>query len=433
MSERAQEYFRKADDKIEFAPALPGVDLPWYVDAAELLSEPDPGPTPWLVEDVMVDRALVAVVGRWKTTKSFGMLDVCLSVATGRPAFGTFAVPEPGPVVFVNEESGRAALWRRLDALCRGRAIDPESLRGRLLVAPNARVRLDDEGWQARLLALGRQLTPRLIVFDPLARMKDPGRVENEQSGMAPLIEFLRQLRDESGAAVAFVHHTGHQGEHMRGSSDLESAWETRLRWKRDGQASVVTVESEHREAEAAPSFDYRIAWDGLSRSMRFEAIEDEQLGRVREYMDAHPDASANEVHKAVGGARSKVLELVKTARERGTEAPEPPSTTSAEPKAGRGTPSAAFRRLGTTTTTAVEVLVPDVQYHPSLNDRPLIGDAGYLERLFAAFGEGHATEAEWHLGERTHRFLSLIATCDPRSQISLPDERFRKKRRSHA
>ena len=29
------------------------------------------------------------------------------------------AVPNPGPVVFVNEESGKAALWRRLDALSR--------------------------------------------------------------------------------------------------------------------------------------------------------------------------------------------------------------------------------------------------------------------------------------------------------------------------
>ena len=43
---------------------------------------------------------------------------------------------------------------------------------------------------------------------------------------MAALIEFLRILRDETSAAVAFVHHTGHQGEHMRGSSDLESAFQ---------------------------------------------------------------------------------------------------------------------------------------------------------------------------------------------------------------
>ena len=60
----------------------------WTIDAADLLAEPDPGPTPWLVEGLMVDQAIVACVGRWKTTKSYGMLDLEISIATGRPAFG---------------------------------------------------------------------------------------------------------------------------------------------------------------------------------------------------------------------------------------------------------------------------------------------------------------------------------------------------------
>jgi RecA-family ATPase len=116
----------------------------WLVDAADLLAEPDPGPTPWLVEGLIVDQALAAVVGKWKTTKSWGMLEVAVSIATGTPAFGTAAVPQPGPVVYVIEESGRRALWRRLDSLCRGHAIHPDQLRDRLLLAANARVKLDD-------------------------------------------------------------------------------------------------------------------------------------------------------------------------------------------------------------------------------------------------------------------------------------------------
>jgi RecA-family ATPase len=141
----------------------------WLLDAGELLGEPDPGPTPWLVDGLIVDRAIVACVGRWKTTKSYALLELCVSVATGRPAFGKLAVRQ-GPVVFINEESGRAALWRRLDALCRGRAILREELFDQLYVAANARVRLDDGGWQRELVVIGQELLPRLIVFDPLAR-----------------------------------------------------------------------------------------------------------------------------------------------------------------------------------------------------------------------------------------------------------------------
>ena len=58
------------------------------IDAADLLAQPDPGPTPWLVEGLIVDQVLIAAVGRWKTTKSYGLLDICISIATGRPAFG---------------------------------------------------------------------------------------------------------------------------------------------------------------------------------------------------------------------------------------------------------------------------------------------------------------------------------------------------------
>lgn len=276
----------------------------WLVDAAELLGRPDPGPTPWLVDGLIVDRALIAAVGRWKTTKSYALLDVCISIATGRPAFGRLEIPTPGPVVFVNEESGLVALWRRLDALCRGRAINPEELRGRLHVSANARMRLDDAAWQNELLELGAALKPRLFVFDPLARMKDSARDENAQADMAVLIEFVRHLRDETDAAVAFVHHTGHAGGNMRGSSDLESAWETRLTWDRDGQSPLVTIDSTHREAEPSDPIRYRIAWDGQTRTMRFELDAEQGLpplaDRIRDYVDANPKSKGRDIAKGV-------------------------------------------------------------------------------------------------------------------------------------
>lgn len=295
----------------------------WLLDAADLLAEPDPGPTAWLVEGLIVDGAIVAAVGRWKTTKSYGLLDVCIAVATGRPAFGTLTIPNPGPVIFVNEESGRAALWRRLDALCRGRAINPEELRGRLHVGANARVKLDDPDWQKRLLELGQEIRPRLFVFDPLARMKDSARDENAQGDMAALMEFLRVLRDESGATVAFVHHTGHLGGHMRGSSDLESVWETRLTWTREGQSPLVEIESEHREAESGPTIKYRINWHGETRTMRFDLVADEHgptlSDRIVEYLAEHGPSSTDAVRAAVNVRRSDVLRTLTQLEQAGT------------------------------------------------------------------------------------------------------------------
>jgi hypothetical protein len=291
----------------------------WYVDAADLLAEPDPGPTQWLVEDLVVEEALTAAVGRWKTTKSYAMLELAISIVSGQPAFGALAIPEPGPVVFVIEESGRAALWRRLDALSRGRAIVREDLRG-LLLAPNKRVKLDDEGWQARLVELGQRVRPRLFIFDPLSRMKQPARDESASKDMATVIEFLRLLRDETGAGVSFVHHLGHQGEHMRGSSDLESVWESRLSWKKNEQG-LIELASEHREAEAGPTLRYRISWDAETRTIRFplEQLPAELLESVRAYLAENPDASASDVVTALGRRKQEVLRAVREIRSGGS------------------------------------------------------------------------------------------------------------------
>jgi hypothetical protein len=310
-------------DELEQSYPPPGRGHSWLVNAADLLAEPDPGPTPWLIDKLIVDKALVAAVGRWKTTKSYGLLDMCISIVSGRPAFGTLDVPNPGPVVFVNEESGRTALLRRLDALCRGRAIDREEVRD-LHLAANTRIKLDEGAWWDELIDVGRDLRPRLFVFDPLARMKGATREENAQTEMATVIEFLRQLRDDSGAGVLFVHHTGHAGRHMRGTSDLESAWETRLQWTRDGQSPLVTVESEHREAEASEPLQYRIAWDADTRSMRFNLVEQEAAlppltDRVLDYLREHPNQRVEEIAKGLQTRTSDVRRTLRASSEAGT------------------------------------------------------------------------------------------------------------------
>jgi hypothetical protein len=326
--------------------------------ASNLLAEPDPGPTPFLIEDMVVDQAIVAIVGRWKTTKTYAMLDGAISVVTGQPFLGRLAVPDPGPVVLVLEESGRAALWRRLDSLCRGRAIDRDALAD-LYYAANQGVRLDDAGWQKELVDAGKALRPRLFIFDPLARLKAPGRDESAQKEYAFVIEFMRHLRTQTGATVAFVQHTGHTGDHMRGTSDLESVWESRLSFRRDG--GTITIKAEHREAEDAAELSYRLAWDETTRTIRLEATDDP----IATYLAAHPDASANEVFKALGGNRPQVLEAVKRHREQlvpnaGTTLVPPPFGTPSA--SGTPEPPLPFRGEGSGTTSrsaGTKTLVP--------------------------------------------------------------------------
>lgn len=282
-------------------------DSGWLESAADLLAEPDPGTTPFAVEGLIVDQAVAAVQGSYKVGKTWLLLELARAIVTGDPALGCFAVPRPGPVIVVLEESGRKALHRRLGALCRGTGTDPADLAD-LHFAANRRVRLDDPGWRDALLEAGQAIRPRAIVFDPLARLKGAEVDEDSQREMGPVLDFLRDLRDHAGGAVVWSHHTGHEGRRLRGTSDLEAYWESKVTVRREPEG-VCELESEHREAEAGPTVRYRLAWHDLSRSIRLAPIEAPERRRTLrdelvEHVAANPGDGVEAIATAIGRRR---------------------------------------------------------------------------------------------------------------------------------
>ena len=285
-----------------------------------------------------MEQALLALVGKPKLGKTWLLLDLALSVVTGEPALGRFAIPRPGPVLLVVEESGRAAMHRRLSMIARGRAITPDRLGG-LHVAANRRVRLDDYDWQERLRETAQAQPWRMIAFDPFARVKGHTD-ENVQREVGVVLDFLRELRDLSQAVTGYVHHTPHDGGRQRGSSDLESYWESKLTLAGDeGQR----IEAEHREAEAV-GFRFSVRVHPETETVRVEAFADGLEERVRDYLHEHAGASGNDVVTALGNEPAAHARSCPASEALGgSESPEPPGTT---PLAETGSRSVVERTL---------------------------------------------------------------------------------------
>jgi hypothetical protein len=302
----------------------------WLVSLPDLLARPDPGPTPFVVDKLLVANVIATVVGYKKTKKTWLTMELALASVTGRAAFGVFEVTRPGPVMLILEESNLDATQRRFDALVRGYGIDPEQTAG-LHVSANNRIRLLDPAWQEDILAAAREISPVVIFFDPFTRLKGAETVENEQAGVGRIIDYIEALNDATNATVVLAHHTGHADKtRMRGHSDLEGIWASQIVIEREDRLHS-TFTTEHRDA------------DGLDEPFRFKLDRDDQQGTIRlvhappadplrakvaKHLAEHPDDSANAVLEAVGGNRKTVLGLVKKIKEERfqnhSEPPEP-------------------------------------------------------------------------------------------------------------
>lgn len=72
-----------------------------FESAAALLKEPDPGPTPFLVDQLLTAKTVACILGTYKVGKTWTLDEIAVCVVSGEPAFGRYAVPDSGPVVIV--------------------------------------------------------------------------------------------------------------------------------------------------------------------------------------------------------------------------------------------------------------------------------------------------------------------------------------------
>lgn len=208
----------------------------------------------WLVEALWARAGVGIVGGAPKSCKSWLGLDLALSVSTGTPCLGRFAVHDAGPVLIYLAEDAPGAVKQRLASLSHARGVDLNVAPVHLITAPS--LRLDLERDQARLDGTLSAIGPRLLLLDPFVRLH---RIdENSASEVSALLAFLRELQRLHDVAIVVVHHTrkngaGGMGQALRGSGDFH-AWTDSALYVRRQQARLV-VTAEHRAAPAPDPF----------------------------------------------------------------------------------------------------------------------------------------------------------------------------------
>lgn len=205
---------------------------------AEMLTSADLDHIPpprWLIDGYLVCDSLSRTLGKSGEMKSFVMLDMAMSVATGQPWQGRETVK--GDVVYIAAEGAAGMRWR-------ARAWEQahhggEPVKG-IRFLPRPVESADHAAW-AVLVEACRRLAPALVVLDTQARVT-VGVNENDNTEMGVFVKQAEMLRAATGACVNLIHHLGPDGTEGRGARAVKGAMQSELLVRLDKSAGRVTV-----------------------------------------------------------------------------------------------------------------------------------------------------------------------------------------------
>jgi hypothetical protein len=215
----------------------------------------------WLIEPLWFKAGVGILGGHAKVCKTFLAAEIAIAVVSGRPAFGHLNTALSGPVLFYGAEDALPLLKNRFEGLAKARGLNLDNLPLFLLDVPL--LNLDRKTDLTRLRAALQNISPRLLVLDPLVRIARLD--ENSAADVSALLGSLRAIQRDFDLAVLLVHHARkspapNPAQALRGSSDI-SAWsDTNLYLYRKHQQLTLNVE--HRFAAPPPPLHFQLSTD---------------------------------------------------------------------------------------------------------------------------------------------------------------------------
>lgn len=241
--------------------ALPA-PLPEILTLRDFAAAPPVAP-PQIIEGVLHQGCKMILGGTSKSNKSWCLLDLGLSVASGEKWWGRKCTKSP--VVYINFELQPWALAERINALCAARperkgigdAFHLWNLRGHNSDISLLRPKLEE---QLARYQFG------LIILDPAYKVLG-NRDENANGEIASLMNELEAMAQKTGAAVVVAHHFAKGDSTAKNAMDRMSGAGA---WARDPDSIVVLTPHEEENCFTVTSIlrnlpclpEFVVAWD---------------------------------------------------------------------------------------------------------------------------------------------------------------------------
>lgn len=301
----------------------------------------------WLVKDWLPAETIAFTASPPGGLKTWTMLDLAVSVASGKPFFGDAEVSDPGPVLLIQQEDFHGQIAERLAVIAMGKyKLDPATGEGDnfdsplvpelpIYVHPDRRLRFSDANVLDGLEDKIKTIRPRLVIIDPLYSAADMDDYGTKSAGD---MFVLKTLRDKYKTSFFIAHHTRKSSESwdrqdMWGSQFLNAFLETGWQVRRKPDEEAIIIKRHFKGAPAGEpvqitfninttsAFHYATSVEEVDASEAEQVVQkvlNSGVSRYLEPLQEHGPCTIAELADAMGKNRSSVSRALKKLHETG-------------------------------------------------------------------------------------------------------------------
>ena len=214
---------KKKEDK----PSRSSFDLKTFAEMVDTYSEAD---NSWLVDGWLPSSTCALVTSAPGMYKTWLMMDLAVSVATGKPFLGKHKVNKTGTVIIIQQEDPFPLLVSRASTVMNPGPcevtddeisvplIDPMP---NILFHTTRELQFSDAEIVGLFSEEVRNRKPVLVIIDPLYSAADS---DDYMASAAKDMLFLKTLRDETGTSFVITHHMN-KGKSESGTRSRDKLW----------------------------------------------------------------------------------------------------------------------------------------------------------------------------------------------------------------
>lgn len=209
----------KDDEKKVSLPPKQGMGTLNIMSATNFLNDDTIHEAAPVIDGLLRRREIANIISGPKMRKSWGMLDLALSVASGTKWLDDIQCSQ-GRVLLIDNELPRGELQKRLQTMCDARGINSEALDALDIVSLRGR------NFDIHALLEALDAAPAgysLIVIDALYRIFPEGFDENDNAKWTWLFNHLDALAERTESAIICVHHTSKGSQEGKATTDVGS------------------------------------------------------------------------------------------------------------------------------------------------------------------------------------------------------------------